>query len=382
MSPLTIKLRTLTPIWTGGVETGKMDRVHETGIMGSLRWWYEAILRGLGDKVCDSTGETRCRYDPRKPGTPESQLCSACYLFGTTGWKRRFQLKISDENLLPAWDAKQALKITPYPRKRGWFLNPGQTGGFDMQLVGEPAALKKITFLLRFLENWGNLGPRPQLGYGVFTIENINGAEIKTNPRLDICGDNGVGELPDLRSFSFFKLSFIPKSSNWWVDISGLKELRKNRHTQKEWEILKNIADQGMVPVTPALRNYLRYKQKWSSSFLPHWLFGTLGKGAKSRSKVCLSWAYRQNNSHKWEVRGWVHLPDDVKGQNLHNEITKGLDRALNPPWNWFKGLGIETGFQYPAKLISPPLFPPWKRHSRSQVAELLNQSQDKEADI
>jgi CRISPR type III-B/RAMP module RAMP protein Cmr1 len=40
-----IRLKTLTPLWTGGVEAGKVDRVHETGIIGSLRWWYEAIVR-------------------------------------------------------------------------------------------------------------------------------------------------------------------------------------------------------------------------------------------------------------------------------------------------------------------------------------------------
>lgn len=42
-----IKIQTLTPLWTGGVD-GKMDRIHETGIIGSMRWWYEAIVRGLG----------------------------------------------------------------------------------------------------------------------------------------------------------------------------------------------------------------------------------------------------------------------------------------------------------------------------------------------
>ncbi|MBN1399734.1 MAG: type III-B CRISPR module RAMP protein Cmr1, partial [Anaerolineae bacterium] len=34
-------LSTLTPLWTGGARTGRMDHVHETGIVGSLRWWYE-----------------------------------------------------------------------------------------------------------------------------------------------------------------------------------------------------------------------------------------------------------------------------------------------------------------------------------------------------
>ncbi|MCK4615147.1 MAG: type III-B CRISPR module RAMP protein Cmr1 [Thermoplasmata archaeon] len=41
-----VKIRTLTPIWTGGVE-GKCERLHETGIIGCLHWWYEAIVRGL-----------------------------------------------------------------------------------------------------------------------------------------------------------------------------------------------------------------------------------------------------------------------------------------------------------------------------------------------
>lgn len=40
-----IRLRTLTPLWTGGVD-GTCDLLHVTGIMGSLRWWYEAIVRG------------------------------------------------------------------------------------------------------------------------------------------------------------------------------------------------------------------------------------------------------------------------------------------------------------------------------------------------
>ncbi|WP_343426310.1 type III-B CRISPR module RAMP protein Cmr1 [Candidatus Amarolinea dominans] len=43
---LNITIRTLTPLWTGGVDATS-DRLHATGIIGSLRWWYEAIIRGL-----------------------------------------------------------------------------------------------------------------------------------------------------------------------------------------------------------------------------------------------------------------------------------------------------------------------------------------------
>ena len=43
-SSLQVKIRTLTPLWTGGVDA-TMDRIHETGILGSLRWWYEVIIK-------------------------------------------------------------------------------------------------------------------------------------------------------------------------------------------------------------------------------------------------------------------------------------------------------------------------------------------------
>jgi len=81
-----ITLKTLTPLWTGGVD-GTTDRLHETGIIGSLRWWYEALVRGLGGYACDPTSkEDRC---PDKDG----KHCVACELFGCTGWARKFRLQ-------------------------------------------------------------------------------------------------------------------------------------------------------------------------------------------------------------------------------------------------------------------------------------------------
>ncbi len=82
---LKITLRTLTPLWTGGVDQ-TCNRLHETGLIGSLRWWYEALVRGLGGYACDPTSEDRC---PDKDGN----RCVVCELFGCTGWARKFRLK-------------------------------------------------------------------------------------------------------------------------------------------------------------------------------------------------------------------------------------------------------------------------------------------------
>lgn len=97
----TITIKTLTPIWTGGVG-GRCDRLHETGIIGSLRWWYEAIVRGLGGYACDPTDDRRrCELSGKEKTDAERRenLCPACYLFGCGGWRRKFKLELrADKN--------------------------------------------------------------------------------------------------------------------------------------------------------------------------------------------------------------------------------------------------------------------------------------------
>jgi CRISPR-associated protein Cmr1 len=83
-------LRALTPIWTGGIE-GKSDRLVPTGLLGSIRWWFEVLVRGLGGAACDpSDTQGRC---PDKKG----RHCVVCELFGCTGWARKFRLQVLDE---------------------------------------------------------------------------------------------------------------------------------------------------------------------------------------------------------------------------------------------------------------------------------------------
>ena len=61
------ELRALTDIWTGGADRSN-DKLHLSGLKGSLRWWYEALVRDLGAKPCDPTdkGIIRCTLDPKK----------------------------------------------------------------------------------------------------------------------------------------------------------------------------------------------------------------------------------------------------------------------------------------------------------------------------
>lgn len=130
-----------------------------------------------------------------------------------------------------------------------------------------------------------------------------------------------------------------------------------------------------MAPVMPAIKNYLRFEQRWSSVALPHWLFGTLRGDERMRSKVALSWAFRLADGKTWEIRGWVHLPNDAKGRSARVEVIAVLRRALANPQNWQQALGLQTGFR-DAALTFVPSASPWQMCDSQAVATFLNKVQ------
>jgi len=83
----TYRLRALTDLWTGDLN-GKSDRLITTGLLGSIRWWFEVLVRGLDGSACDPTG-TKCG---------DRDHCVVCELFGCTGWARKFRFEVLDEN--------------------------------------------------------------------------------------------------------------------------------------------------------------------------------------------------------------------------------------------------------------------------------------------
>ncbi len=310
-----IRLRTLTPLWTGGVD-GTMDRIHESGIIGSLRWWYEAIVRGLGGKVCEGptgrkcelSGEGRKKYEQaRQQGKDwwdaldEAGICDICKVFGTTGWRRRFRLEVVDDTQA-IWDDKdRMLNIRPPDRNRGWFLPPGRMGTLTLRLDGDERTLALLAALLLFLERWGSIGAKPQLGYGVFEIENrdevlIQARNWQWETRKGTAPPRGR---PDLRQFGFLRYRFTPDRPGWWTRVSGIERVAS--------QVQPLVSQYGVVPVMPALKNEWRFHRWHGPRESEQEIFGTL-RPARRRSKVTASWAYRLGQ--EWEVRGWAWLSD------------------------------------------------------------------------
>ncbi|NTU50790.1 MAG: type III-B CRISPR module RAMP protein Cmr1, partial [Desulfobulbaceae bacterium] len=180
-----VELKILTPIWTGGVETGKMDRIHETGIIGSMRWWYEVIVRGLGGYACDPS-EGTCIFNAEKYAKSsasderqrlrDADLCDVCQVFGATGWRRRFRLIVYDAQMRPQpvthpmradrlYQNHQGKNITP----TWYFQNPPQKGNFliELQSLSPVFSVELLQGLIQLVLDWTAIGARTQMGFGV-----------------------------------------------------------------------------------------------------------------------------------------------------------------------------------------------------------------------
>lgn len=99
-------IEALTDIWTGDIDR-KGARLVSSGLLGSVRWWLEVLVRGLGGYACDPTTHS-CKDDTH---------CVVCELFGCTGWARKFRFDVLHESRLRAVGIKKgntfSLRFTP-----------------------------------------------------------------------------------------------------------------------------------------------------------------------------------------------------------------------------------------------------------------------------
>lgn len=326
---LEVKIKTLTPLWTGGVDR-RMDRIHETGILGSLRWWYEAVVRGLGGTACD----------PSEHSCPDSngRLCDSCVVFGTTGLKRAFQLEW-EAWVNPEINARLDVKVTSHPKHRGWFLGRGFLGEIEAFLTllrlpqnWQPEQLiHTLHLILVLIANWGGLGPKTQQGYGVVEVEwkdeqehlqqlNLQTA-IEEIRRLRERVDHRdytqkerdrLRNWPSLESFFFSKTRFsLPEPKRWIQD----KAYKVSPEEELDWYLKTTCPPAGVLPLAPIVRYHLRQlirETKQNGHFVfshseRHRLMGEQGR----KSLIHVSHAYPVNEE-QWELRIWGWLPNSL----------------------------------------------------------------------
>lgn len=351
-------LKTKTPIWTGGVE-GVCDTIHETGIIGSLRWWYEVILRGLGVFACDPTeaddlGWTRCPVGDKG----NEKHCNACDLFGMTGLQRKFKINIIKGR--PVYQPEdQRIKIKPDnpERHNGWYLGAGRIEKEDDDGLGltitpfsAPESTKDtLEVLLCLLSKWGGIGARQQHGYGIFEIfkiidkkqQEIFITQEKLNDFIDTLKHPKENEppkrrtasismaLPKLNNFFFAKIKLNRLEDNWQNKIDGVPTITNQRKNFDAWH--ENHTSRIFAP---SLKNQLRFAA-FTKTNDQRALFGySDDNDNKCGAKVNVSHAYDLDGAT--EVRVWGEIA--LNRACLCND----LFAALNNPTYWQTATGCE----------------------------------------
>lgn len=316
-----VHFKTLTPLWTGGAERNS-DRARETSLVGSLRWWYEGIVRGLGGYACDPTEDdpkARCEFDAKayeqaqKDGKSEAEainaglhsVCPVCYLFGTTGWARLFQLRAE---VVPTTHLHFR---TTLRMNQGWLKRVfgGENQNIDSLQVpygdlpfkfiprryDAEYARSQFALILRVAAEYGGIGARLQHGFGQFVFPaQLNDIslgkalqDLQARIQMGVLRSNGPAVETPFDLDNFVSLTFEIKKSQL-ADFTAKKAHVGNANKEGEERYIPCVFD-------------LRYK----------------GKG---------KWGMRQ-----WlKSKGWKETTDP---KNLEE-----LDVLLGPRSQWGRG--------------------------------------------
>ncbi|PWH19141.1 MAG: type III-B CRISPR module RAMP protein Cmr1 [Anaerolineae bacterium] len=386
MKPMNLTLRTLTPLWSGGIDQTS-DRLHETGLIGSLRWWYEALVRGLGGYACDPTSDdpnARCEFDTKayeqtkKNGKGENEaiqaglhtVCPVCYLFGAAGWARLFQLRAIEVPMTPL-HFRTTLKMN-----QGWlnrvFGGDNQNidslqvpyGTLTFQLIPRRCdaeyARSQIALILRVAAEYGGIGARLQHGFGQFVFP----------PELgDISLESGLEQLKTKIRGRFLRSSgpTVDTPYNMSNFVSMTFEIQKNalRNFMQE----KNH-EESYIPCAFDLRykgsgnfgmrKWLKGKG-WKETKNPNaleeldWLLGPRSQWGSGRnrssiddelrtaSRVFFGMPYQKPTAQGiYILRIWAFLPDEIRHKLPDVQALKNLIEEY---------MGLAFGNQ--AKLVS-----------------------------
>lgn len=328
MDVRTVTLRTLTPIWTGNANRA-MDRIHETSILGSLRWWYEALVRGAGGWACDPTAEARCSFDIQsykqaRQHIPahinvegqeryllrKAGLCDVCQIFGATSWRRRVQLQIEGQRFsrpIPGNDQSAQVRITrerPDPnnpekmlaKQLVWLVPNGASGDVTLTLWGDGSTIGELVQLLQVVVPRAAIGPRTQTGYGVVEFADSS--------------DTALKELDSLRSLdSIRRLGELgnPGMPNPLSDTSNLPSSDRMFFARLQIDSRRDNSDiKEMLHTKVDLRNQFRGAAETARR---HRIMGTVHDGRQG-AKINVSRSYGPEGAWLMRIWGWAPQND------------------------------------------------------------------------
>jgi hypothetical protein len=315
-----IRFRTLTPVFTGD-KNQKGDRLHETGLLGSLRFWAAAAARGLGYSIATDSGTLPQKTDKR---LDVDRLDPVTRLFGCTGWRRAFNLKVaaSPDTLLP-----QLERLNVMAGKHGWYLTRGCLYPWD-QLVTVRHIFRKplkaeletegrqwLALVWDFIDRLAGVGAHQGWGYGQVRLETLNLTQFYLDDVSAVHGDGW----PDLADFLFAEYEFDHP-----VDLLPLAKNQDFFKNSPLWDTTGKTPSM-LSPVGLSLRYLLQYPVPGCPTTINAWgtkFFGGAATGEHA-GRFHGSLLYKVDskgnpatNGEKYRFRIWAWLPKSIfKGE-------------------------------------------------------------------
>jgi CRISPR-associated protein Cmr1 len=318
---ISVRLKTLTPLWTG--DTRRNSAIaQESGILGSLRFWYEGILRGAGVYACDPV-EGHC---------PDRHPCQACLLFGSTGRARAFRLEIDGLHDIPlslrvstntSQQTRDWLKSTFCWDNKTKIMRNGirMLWGPEFSIVVRVSARAEdpdhvrslLLYTLLTAATEGGIGAKTQNGFGQVRLLTIDGARpdegrirergrriVNAMPTVDLDQAKKTKDLFSLAPGKFFSFEWeiphAPYTTSGPNDVPEPGPELEGFCRPCAFEIrYKNPAGQGLFP---ALRDAFGLEKTKA----------ILGS-TTSASRVHVSHLYSETAPH-WKLKVWGDVPE------------------------------------------------------------------------
>lgn len=390
-STLTFPVYSLTPIWTGDVGRTS-SAVRPTGLLGSMRVWYEGIVRGMGGTACDPTQHQgpgqACTFDAdayekaQKNGyrgaalLAEAGLCPACQMFGANGWQRRFRLAPGGFTPHPVYFVASP-KMAQAAGNWLWRIfgteeRDGTTAGhradtftFNVQsLWAENGRLEfttlgadyeetraRLAYLLYLMARYGAIGAKTQNGFGQFMVGGLTPALVQRGHKLvarDVQASQPRGQPPNafsLGSFfsivyelddrqvdrykvSLYKIGDAPAEDQLYIPCAF-----DVRYKSVMGDIKTGAGAVGMRPT---------FRRIWGRSATNLLLGETKPRSEADRSgsRIHVSHIYRLDAKKPWRLKVWGYVPpglvsDDAKYRGLA-DVVATIDDFIAGPGGMF----------------------------------------------
>ncbi len=364
MREIKVTFKTLTPLWTGDAWR-RCDEIRSSSIIGSLRFWFEVVcyFSGItnetnyedkGKELKDNVEYVKFKGKILESGTnfdsvdkvlAELGITLPSRIFGCTGWKGWVRIKriepiedycFGNRLNLPFGvvvkkdfsEIKELNNFRDLDKRNysGWFFDkPYFYGKFTIVFEVEEGILESVFYpLLRFIEKYGFLGGKWNIGYGRVEIESVdddlwndkftnkNDNEIEFN--FDKTNFKKISELVKVenvfssstQSYEFLKF-FLGVDSFYCSNERDFREKISNipcdmriAKLNDDFSDFQN-AIKELLKIKATIRNCLRAdssirdKQKWHD--FRHALLGTTSGGLEG-TKI-IPWIYEENNELK-----------------------------------------------------------------------------------